>query len=235
MAFNKKVLKLLKEKRKSKAELAKAAGIPYTTLDSMLKRDSDTTRLQTIYKIADYLGVRVEELVFDDFERNAKKTLSEREEKLVEGFRLVDERAKNTVFSLLSYEMSSQRAKEKSEEKRRIPIYLSPAAAGEPLPMIDDDYSLVNSSSAPENASFGIKIMGDSMEPLIHDGSVVWVERCERVENGEIGIFTLNAESVCKKLVLSSGKCTLVSLNPKYRPIEVFETDELRVVGKVLI
>ena len=66
MSFNKKVVKLLKEKKKSKAELAKAAGIPYTTLDSMLKRESDTSRLATIYKIAEYLGVSVEELVFDD-------------------------------------------------------------------------------------------------------------------------------------------------------------------------
>ena len=244
MSFNKKVVKLLKEKKKTKAQLAKAAGIPYTTLDSMLKRDSDATRLVTIYKIADYLDVPVEELVFDDDTyKSANKTeLTDTELSIIENYRRIDERGKNTIVALINYE-ASRREDTPSQlllakpfaEPRKIPVYYSPAAAGEPLPIIADDYYLANASQAPLETSFGIKISGDSMEPVIFDSSIVWVKKQEVLDSGDVGIFVLNGESLCKKLSNSNGKCYLVSYNSKYAPIEVLETDDLRVVGKVLM
>lgn len=239
MGFNKKVVKLLKEKKKNKAQLAKAAGIPYTTLDSMLKRDSDTSRLATIFKIAEYLDVAVEELVFDDYHRNSSKAeFTESELSMIEGLRSLDERGRGVVTAVLNYEIS--RAKNVSHKQsrdtvRKIPVYLAPAAAGSPLPVLADDYALVKTSDAPEEANFGIKISGDSMEPLISDASVVWVKKQDTLTSGDIGIFVLNGESVCKKLEYANGVCTLVSLNTKYAPIEVLESDDLRVIGRVLI
>ena len=103
------------------------------------------------------------------------------------------------------------------------------------MPILADDYSLANAESAPSDASFGIRISGDSMEPVIEDLSVVWVRNQESLENGDVGIFVLNGESLCKKLNTSSGKCYLESFNSKYSPIEVLETDDLRVVGKVIL
>lgn len=52
----------------------------------------------------------------------------------------------------------------------------------------------------PESTSFGVKISGDSMEPEFEDGQIAWVLKQDMVENGEIGIFSLNGEayiSVC--------------------------------------
>lgn len=240
MSFNKKVVKLLKDKKKTKAQLSKAAGIPYTTLDSMLKRDSDATRLATIYKIAEYLDVTVEELVFDDFSHtNNKKTeLTETEALLIENYRSIDERGKSAINAMLNYEVSrakSSSVKPQRDTVRKIPVYMSPAAAGEPLPVLADDYLLVKSVEAPEEANFGIKISGDSMEPIIADASVVWVKKQESISPGDIGIFLLNGESLCKKLEYVNGICTLVSFNEKYNPIEVLESDDLRVVGRVIL
>ncbi|MBQ9922190.1 MAG: helix-turn-helix transcriptional regulator, partial [Clostridia bacterium] len=83
MSFNKKVNALLKEKGITKAQLAKAANIPYTTLDSMLKRDTDTEKLKTIYSIAKHLGVSVEYLVFENvseaFSGETRMFISEKE------------------------------------------------------------------------------------------------------------------------------------------------------------
>ncbi len=238
MSFNKKVVKLLKEKKKTKAQLAKAAGIPYTTLDSMLKRDSDAARLATIYKIAEYLDVAVEELVFDDVSRVNKKTeLTETELALIENYRSIDERGKNAINAMVGYEVSRTKvnSQKQREAVRKIPIYMAPAAAGEPLSILADDYSLVKSAEAPDDANFGIRISGDSMEPTIADASVVWVKKQEALEPGDIGIFLLNGESVCKKLEYVNGVCCLVSLNTKYNPIEVLDSDDLRVVGRVIL
>ena len=238
MSFNKKVVKLLKDKKKTKAQLAKAAGIPYTTLDSMLKRDSDAARLATIYKIAEYLDVGVEELVFDDYSKKIKKTeLTESELNLIENYRMIDERGKNSVNAIISYEVSRLKStsKAQAETVRKIPVYLSPAAAGLPLPILADDYSVVKTNDAPDDANFGIKISGDSMEPIISDSSIVWVKKQETVASGDVGIFVLNGESVCKKLEFNDGVCRLISFNEKYKPIEVLESDDLRVVGRVIL
>ncbi len=239
MSFNKKVVKLLKEKKKTKAQLAKAAGIPYTTLDSMLKRETETSRLATIYKIAEYLEVSVEELVFDKNVAVAdKESYTDDEKEIIRNYREIDERGKSSVMALIKNEVAySQREKlfVTTEAVRELPVYNAPAAAGEALPIIADDYVMMAAPDAPRDASFGIRISGDSMEPVIENSSIVWVKRQESVNNGDIGIFMLNGESLCKKLDNSLGVCRLVSLNKKYRPIEVLESDDLRVVGRVLI
>lgn len=240
MSFNKKVVKLLKEKKKTKAELAKAAGIPYTTLDSMLKRESDTSKLATIYKIAEYLEVSVEELVFDKNSAPAKsEAFTEEEKEMIRDFRMIDERGRNTVLASIKHELTymskSFSAQLSGLIKRTLPVYNAPAAAGEALPIIADDYDLVETDVAPADADFGIRISGDSMEPLIDDGTIVWVKRQEMLSNGEIGIFVLNGESLCKKIENTNGECRLISLNKKYQPINILETDDLRVVGSVLV
>ena len=241
MSFNKKILKLLKEKKKTKAELAKAAGIPYTTLDSMLKRDSDTSRLATIYKIAEYLGVSVEELVFDNYQpTEVAEKFTDEEKELIRDYRKIDTRGKSAVMSVIKHELEyMQSSFEYSDAPnvftRSIPVYNAPAAAGEALPIIADDYVIVETDTAPSEADFGIRISGDSMEPLIDNGSIVWVKRQETISNGEIGIFVLNGESLCKRYESLNGDCKLVSVNKEYYPIQILESDDLRVVGRVIL
>ena len=66
MSFSAKINALLKENGMTKAALAKKSGIPYTTLDSMLKRDSDGARIDIVFRIASVLGVSVEQLVYGE-------------------------------------------------------------------------------------------------------------------------------------------------------------------------
>lgn len=246
MSFNKKVNDLLKEKGITKAQLAKSVNIPYTTLDSMLKRDTDTERLKTIYAIAKELGVSVEYLVFDNvreaFEGKSQVFVSEHETELINNYRLLDRRGADSVKALLQQQMDYVQQKTHSLKREftptfepRIPIYSSPAAAGEALPFGDDDFSYYDrTADVPRYADFGVRISGDSMEPVIKNNCVVWVQRLETVDIGSTGIFVLNGESLCKKLDFRNGKCLLTSINPKYLPIEILESDDLRVVGKVL-
>lgn len=92
-------------------------------------------------------------------------------------------------------------------------------------------------SEVPPRANFGIRISGDSMEPDIKDGSIVWVEERIEIESGEIGIFILNNEALCKKLHVDYAKrvVQLISLNTKYSAIKLGEHDDLRTVGKVIL
>ena len=51
---------------------------------------------------------------------------------------------------------------------------------------------------APEQTDFGVRISGDSMEPLYHTDDVAWIQKKDSLANGEIGIFYLNGNSYIK-------------------------------------
>jgi repressor LexA len=228
MSFSGKVKELLKKNGMTKAELAKDAGIAYTTLDSMLKRETDTERLAVAFRIANALGTSVEELVFEDGE---KKGVSPEEERILKLFSLLDSRGKDTVLSLLEKEADNSRG-----AMKRLPLYEAPAAAGEPLPILTEERGFVEGAEEeiPKEASFAIRISGDSMEPLLANGDLVYVEKTAEIRTGEIGIFLLNGESLCKRLGEKDGKRVLLSVNPAYPPICILDTDDLRLVGRVL-
>lgn len=120
--------------------------------------------------------------------------------------------------------------------RRDFTIYENAVSAGTgnfledgPSNVISIDTSLV-----PENASFGVMISGDSMEPEFSDGQIALVMKQETVENGEIGIFSLNGDAYIKKLREDSNGIFLISLNKKYKPIPVGKNDRLDVFGKVI-
>ena len=53
-------------------------------------------------------------------------------------------------------------------------------------------------SAVPGNADFGVRVNGDSMEPVYHDGQIVWVEKRDTLQPGEVGVFICNGEGYLK-------------------------------------
>ena len=87
---------------------------------------------------------------------------------------------------------------------------------------------------APEQTDFGVRISGDSMEPLYHTDDVAWIQKKDSLANGEIGIFYLNGNTYIKELHDELDGVYLISLNQKYRPIQVLESDSFKIFGKVI-
>lgn len=79
-----------------------------------------------------------------------------------------------------------------------------------------------------EGADFIIGVSGDSMEPTYSDGDLVYVEKRQILNAGEIGIFMINNECFIKE-VAEDG---LKSHNPKYKTIP--GSDSIQCIGKVL-
>lgn len=88
----------------------------------------------------------------------------------------------------------------------------------------------------PAGANYGVPISGDSMKPKFHNGSTAFVQSAPAIEDGEIGLFSLNGNSYIKQLVVdrANGSVRLHSLNPAYPDIEVHEGDYLYTFGRVL-
>lgn len=126
----------------------------------------------------------------------------------------------------------------KDAKKIEMLVYDSPAAAGLPL-YAESDFERISfpADEIPSGADFGIRICGDSMEPTIEDGSIVWVHKQNEICDGRIGIFMLDDSAVCKRARLNSkGRLfALESDNSAYKPIKGGDLEGVRCVGKVLI
>jgi phage repressor protein C with HTH and peptisase S24 domain len=123
--------------------------------------------------------------------------------------------------------------KTEAQKQEYIKVYNQSAAAGYGNYLDDDSFEMVSVPSVPHGAEFGIRIQGDSMEPKIHDGNIVFVQRKPDLEPGEIGIFIYNSDSYCKQLIYKSGAYYLHSLNDKYADISL-SGDSIYCVGKVI-
>ena len=112
-----------------------------------------------------------------------------------------------------------------------IPFYDLPASAGSGVFLDSDGYEHMEvDDTVPKEATMAIRISGDSMTPRFADRQIVFVKEQPAIDIGQIGIFILNNEGYIKKL----GGDSLISLNPKYKPIRLRDHDELRTVGRVL-
>ena len=111
---------------------------------------------------------------------------------------------------------------------------MQPAAAGLGNWLCDCEFEEME-LDAPEEADAGIRISGDSMEPIIQNDEIILVKFCPQLSNGQIGIFVLNGEAYCKRLEYRAGEAHLCSFNSKYSPIRITASDDLRIIGRVLI
>ena len=102
----------------------------------------------------------------------------------------------------------------------------------------DKDYELMRFAATPvsEKADFCIKIRGDSMEPKITDGNIVFVKSTPKIDADNVGIFVYEGESYCKRLRIDHKKniILLESLNKAYAPKYIENPDLLRTVGLVI-
>lgn len=65
MGLTEKLDLLMKERNINKAELSRASGVPYTTIDGFYKKGSDNAKLSTLKKLCCYFGCSLDYLADD--------------------------------------------------------------------------------------------------------------------------------------------------------------------------
>ena len=152
----------------------------------------------------------------DDFQGGGFQCSAE-EQTLVEQYRQLPlagrQAVRSVVGAMRSYQVDLEAAAA-PEEVREIPLYRYPAAAGFPAPVPGEDYDLIPvTGEVPRGAEFAVRIQGDSMEPYIADGGVVYVNR-DPLASGDVGIFCVDGEMLCKQYCRDGlGFVYLFSLN----------------------
>lgn len=84
-------------------------------------------------------------------------------------------------------------------------------------------------------ATFYIKVEGDSMEPRIHEGALLIVDRMVETKDDDIIIARIGSDFMVKKLhIEKDGQVWLLSENKAYPPIQVKEGMDFEVWGRVM-
>ncbi len=130
--------------------------------------------------------------------------------------------------------------------------YRASAGVGFSLENGDDfEKIMVPVDEVPDGADFGVRIDGDSMEPVYHDGQLIWIQQTQTLTPGEVGLFVLDGNGYVKRFEVRTPKgeeaeeymdstgfvhpqYVLVSYNERYDPIPITPDRELRICGRVL-
>ena len=141
----------------------------------------------------------------------------------------------------------------RSGSVREMNVSVLPASAGfgEALDNNLFERETFPAASVPAGAAFAVRVSGDSMEPVLHDGQYAWVEEGSRLNPGEVGLFVVDGEGFIKvydeqepegdeaeNFTDSEGvrhpQPVLVSCNKDYRPKVISSGMNFRIVGRIL-
>lgn len=180
-------------------------------------------------------------------------SISDEADEIADVYRKLDDHGKGAVKAILNFEHASAVAEKRQSSASARPdlkvikrsdgfievkVYDQPAAAGLGNYLDDPDFHMEQypANQVPDGTEFGIKISGYSMAPNIPDGCTAFVQSRSTIEPGKIGIFLLNGEARCKKLMVDKNReqIRLVSFNPEFEDRIIEECDDFRTFGLVL-
>lgn len=248
MTFGERLTQLRKEHGyTTRNEFAEKLGIPSTTLRNY-ETDVREPGHTFLKQISEMFNVSVDYLLCLTDEKEVLNTFRLRlsEQNMIEQYRLLDLSGQETVNAILKHEcervktLNQQNDRIKDLESKpiiiekyddtmmRIYTYLRKIACAGNGFYFDDIPTETIEAPYLEGAEFIVGVSGDSMEPTYKDGDLVYVEKRQIIETGEIGIFIVNNECFIKE----AGEGGLISHNPKY-PI-IPGSENIQCIGKVL-
>ena len=133
---------------------------------------------------------------------------------------------------------------EQDEETKvcKIPI-VGTIPAGIPLEAIEEiiDYEEISPELQRSGKYIGLKVKGESMEPLINDGDVVILKQCSEANSGDIvAVYVNGYDATLKRLKLEDNGLWLLPENPNsnfkpqfYSKKDV-ETIPIKIIGKAI-
>ena len=90
---------------------------------------------------------------------------------------------------------------------------------------------------------FALKVIGDSMQPVLYDDDIVIVHSQNDVESGQIGIILIDGEeATIKKIIKHKDSIELISFNSYYPPKNLYikgkpvkiKDNEFKIIGRVV-
>ncbi|MFR0553362.1 helix-turn-helix domain-containing protein [Loigolactobacillus coryniformis subsp. coryniformis] len=232
------IKRIRKEKHLTQKDLGKMTGFSQNTV-SQHESGSRVIDEKAILKYSQALGVTPQELfnsylVKESLEKNRfiKDPCQTNIDNTVDILKKLEEPRQQNV-----YNYANNQLKEQNGKVVNLPLVGKSAANPTELTYGDVEIEHDDFTDVPHGADTAIRIQGDSMEPLIHDGQIIFYHQQEEVENGEIAIVEIDGDGVtCKQICYdyTSDEVILRSINKKYEPRRV-KDDQVRIIGRVIL
>lgn len=185
-----KLKKLIIDKYGSVRRFSFKIDIPYTTVDSILKRGIDNSNVGNVIKICKALNISIDNLLED----------------------------KTIVNNLVLEEQSNLKPVTLDRDVVKIPV-LGRIPAGMPFEAIEDTYT-IDYEEIPRNwlnggkKYFALKLDGDSMEPDFKNGDVVVFLKSPACESGQYCCVKVNGfDATFKEVKILENGILLSALN----------------------
>lgn len=238
---------LKKQNRLTAAQVAEYAGVPLGTVNKILCGATKKPSIQTIEKLARLFNVPIRYFAADGAQKGPQyaigvavesrvlQSISMDEWELVRAFRQLGGREERVVKNLIRtyLDMGSRRARRCNTMV--LPCYTL-AGTGR---LAADIGSLrirrvcVVADELASRADYAIQLIGDTMEPLWKEGTLLAVRR-GHVCHGEVGVFCLNGKGFVRRYYNRRGVCKLQTLNRAVPNVAVGPEDTLQHMGIVL-
>lgn len=221
------------------------------------KKGYEGLKLTTLRKLSSYFNTTLDYWFIDDItDPNYGKSngfkIDFEEMEHIKKYRQLDDYGKETIKITLdreiarSLEIQEMDAKIKELEQHPATVitldgnsgvvlrsiqYFHKVSAGTGELIYEDSFEeCVEIPDVPKyrRAAYAVKVSGNSMEPLYHDGDILLIESTKTIEIGEIGIFNVSGNAFVKK----RGESELISLNPEYSNIPF--TQDTYCMGRVI-
>ena len=169
-------------------------------------------RMGSLQKLADLFDVKIGEITNASIERS--------------------DRAKKNRPSNVIYPVGS------GFERRTIPI-IGEIACGDPITAeenIEGYTEEIFEKPVPSGTLFGLRCKGNSMEPTIHDGSIVTIREQPDVEDDEIAAVLIDDdnEATLKRVKHQGDSVILIPDTKEFPPIILNKDNPGRILGKVI-
>ena len=146
------------------------------------------------------------------------------------------------VYNYAEYQLDEQNASTVNDNVVSIEDYQnnvrlqSKVSAGTGILDLDPENAetITYTGKLPNYYDMAFLVSGNSMEPTFFDGDIIFVEKMSEVINGALMVVTIDDEAFIKKVYKSDRHLRLVSLNKEYKDIIADDSNDIRIVGKVV-
>ena len=235
------IIDLCNQKGWSLSEFARKLDLPKSSISRYFNK-SRQLPINKINLFSDVLGVSSEYLLgIQTIASDSNKTQNE----LLKIYNKLETKRQTKVYDFATEQLREQNNNnnvvnindyiEEESEWYEVKFYGS-VSAGTGLYLDDEQVETISfgADMIPNGTDFCLKVNGDSMDPMFHDGDYVFIKLETEFRNGSIGVVIVNGDAYLKKIYITEDSIKLVSLNKKYKDITVTQDDTLKYVGTVV-
>ena len=229
-SFGEIIKKYRNENKLSQAALAEMMN---TSRNTIVNWENDKSRpdICAIRELCMLLGIQLYEL----FNIPNNTTHSAKENVLLRNYRLLSSISKKMVNHMINTMLAEEMDARDDYLRTRfciLPLQSTPVAAGTGCEFnnIPATPFFIMRNKYSDSADAIVRVSGPSMEPLYHDGDLLYIVYTQEHKDGDDFVCSTADGAVVKRVYENK----LISLNEKYPFGEKSEDDHVKVLGKVI-